>query len=261
MVEIAAEPNDSPATGRDERPRKYSGRMMGHLIAVTLAGLVSIGTVAGPLIMQRIRGPELDPLDSQCTALSGRLPFKVVWPNQPNVGPLRGGNGAETDWLVFYFKPYCGACKRVRPAFRALAATTNSTKHSPVPSLRFGEVDCVAERGVCSILEAERTPLFRLYRMRPANMDGSGIPMREIIAEWKGILIGYELVDWVKLQQREGKIAADVEFGTPDEVGAAMRRFRARGNTQHDTSVTRAPEDPAGQVCVEVALDWSPCTS
>ena len=76
----------------------------------------------------------------------------VVWPQ--NAGSARGGpNGPDVDWAIFFYKPYCGACRRVRPVFHALARTTNATAH-----LRFGEVDCVKHRSVCSMLEVESLP-------------------------------------------------------------------------------------------------------
>ena len=42
------------------------------------------------------------------------------------------------SWAVFFHKPYCGACRRIRPVFEALASNTNATEH-----LRFGTLDCV----------------------------------------------------------------------------------------------------------------------
>ena len=47
----------------------------------------------------------------------------------------------------------------MRPVFHALARTTNATAH-----LRFGEVDCVKYRGVCSMLEVDSQPRIRLYK-------------------------------------------------------------------------------------------------
>ena len=85
----------------------------------------------------------------------------VVWPQSG--GSARGGpNGPDVDWAIFFYKPYCGACRRVRPVFHALARTTNATAH-----LRFGEVDCVKHRGVCSMLEVESQPRIRLYKVAP----------------------------------------------------------------------------------------------
>lgn len=58
-------------------------------------------------------------------------PEKAVW---DKLGP----NDANVSWAVFFHKPYCGACRRVRPMFHALAAHTNASH-----TLRFGSVDCV----------------------------------------------------------------------------------------------------------------------
>ena len=36
----------------------------------------------------------------------------------------------DTDWAVFFYKPYCPACRRVWPVFRALGNSLNSTVSS-----------------------------------------------------------------------------------------------------------------------------------
>ena len=46
---------------------------------------------------------------------------------------LKGPNSREVAWAVFFHRPYCGACRRVRPFFEALAETTNHPD-----KLRFG---------------------------------------------------------------------------------------------------------------------------
>lgn len=36
----------------------------------------------------------------------------VVWPQATTIGSARGGpNGPDVDWAVFFYKPYCGACR------------------------------------------------------------------------------------------------------------------------------------------------------
>jgi thiol-disulfide isomerase/thioredoxin len=46
-------------------------------------------------------------------------------------------NGASAVWAVYFYKPYCGACRRLRPTVEALGSTV--TAHD----LRFAAVDCV----------------------------------------------------------------------------------------------------------------------
>ena len=58
-------------------------------------------------------------------------PEKTIWDHN-------GPNDKNVSWAVFFHKPYCGACRRVRPVFHALAKTTNSSEY-----LRFASVDCV----------------------------------------------------------------------------------------------------------------------
>ena len=137
------------------------------------------------------------------------------------------------------------------PAFRALGATTNTSGR-----LRFGEVDCMRDRGVCSMMKAEKQPVVRIYRaVDSGGGSGSQMPVsakrgfkREPIAEWSGLLIAYEFVDWFKGLQTgpDPILGKSISWAPADELGAAMRRFKARGKTQHDSSLTRRPSDPAG---------------
>jgi thiol-disulfide isomerase/thioredoxin len=49
-----------------------------------------------------------------------------------------GPNDQGVTWAVFFHKPYCGACRRLRPALEALASSIETGKH-----LRFASIDCV----------------------------------------------------------------------------------------------------------------------
>ena len=51
---------------------------------------------------------------------------------------LGGPNDANVTWAVFFHKPYCGACRRIRPVFHALGNKVNSSEH-----IRFASLDCV----------------------------------------------------------------------------------------------------------------------
>lgn len=197
--------------------------------------------------------PTPDPLDTRVTSFrDDEMLRSVVWAGRGG-STTPGPNGRDTDWAVFFYRPYCGACKRVWPAFRALGATTNSTGR-----LRFGEVDCARDRGVCAREGVEAQPLVRLYRAGPVRGPATPTFKREVIAEWQGMLIGYELVDWfasLKGVHDGALIGPHVSFPKADELGEAMRRFKARGRTQHDTSLSRRPADPAGYlVDAELAL-------
>ena len=206
-------------------------------------------------------GP-IDPLDSRVVNFDRDEVLRtVVWAGRAGT-PVRGPNGKDTDWAVFFYKPYCGACKRVWPAFRALGATTNSSG-----KLRFGEVDCVRNQHVCAMMGAEKHPMIRLYKAKTGTTTNTKAPSpkaaatgfkREVAAEWQGLLIAYEVVNWfISLQQGGEKlIDASVKWPDDDELGDAMRRFRARGKTQVETSMTRRPADPAGYlVDARLALD------
>ena len=205
----------------------------------------------------------LDPLDAKVVAFRGDEPLRVViYPGMGGAGSamhFRGANSKETDWAIFFYKPYCGACKRVWPAFRGLAATTNTSNR-----LRFGEVDCVRDRSVCSMLKADKQPLVRIYRHAekqytgPAKEGRLGFK-REVIREWSGLLIGYEVVDWFKsLQYGPEPIydsSADIKWPSAEALGDAMRRFKSRGRTQYDSSLSKRPKDPSGYLIdAELAL-------
>ena len=127
----------------------------------------------------------------------------VIWPKSGGSPAARGNNGQDTDWAIFFYKPYCPACRRVWPIFRSLGNTVNSTK------LRFGEVDCVKDRGVCNMVGAEKHPLIRIYKSVPTKGDGW---KREGAAEWQGLLIAYEIMQWFVDQQGAGVVSADVKW-------------------------------------------------
>ena len=176
----------------------------------------------------------------------------VQWPQGQTA---RGGpNGPDVDWAVFFYKPFCGACRRVRPVFHALARTTNATSN-----LRFGEVDCVKNRGVCTMLGVETQPRIRLYRasggaeaakakaaQRKPSEQTQKRWKRESVAEWQGLLIAYEITKWFFQLQADGHISEKVKWPSDGELAEAMREFKAAGDSQHDVSTTERPKDPAG---------------
>ena len=48
-----------------------------------------------------------------------------------------------------------------------------------------------------------------------------------------------------------------IDWPSAEELGAAIRRFKARGKTQHDSSLSKRPADPAGYLTdAEVALGY-----
>ena len=232
-------PGSGPGEDEEDDPFDCcTGRCMSFCVAI-------LALILG-LLMYSASDP--DPLDTRVTVFKGDGVLRtVVWPGQAGGAQpgVRGPNGRDTDWAVFFYKPYCGACQRVWPAFRALGATTNSSGR-----LRFGEVDCVADRGVCSMMKAEKHPVVRIYRATSSWQSKSGTTLfkREQVAEWSGLLIAYEVVDWFKsLQQGEDALLDGNVTWAPDaELASAMRRFKSRGRTQHESSLTHRPSDPAG---------------
>ena len=111
------------------------------------------------------------------------------------------------------------------------------------------------------MMKAEKQPLVRIYRAAesggPSGPKGKAFK-REPIREWSGLLIAYEVVDWFKSLQSGPNPILDYDIAWPsqEELGLAMRRFKARGRTQHDSSLTRRPSDPAGYL-VDAELAFS----
>jgi len=84
------------------------------------------------------------------------LVLQVLNPQQQRT---RGGpNHIGVAWAVYFYKPYCGACRRIRPAYESLGRLTNATEH-----LRFASIDCVKFRQWCDREGVETQPRVRIY--------------------------------------------------------------------------------------------------
>ena len=154
---------------------------------------------------------------------------------------LTGPNSREVAWAVFFHRPYCGACRRVRPFFEALAETTNHPD-----KLRFGLVDCVRYRGICEREGVTAPPVVRVYRFA-----GESAKKREPLAVWeRQLLIGTELMKWFDGARARGHIDESVAWPDEREIAAAMMEIKANGQfALQDAAVTKdAPHmaDPLG---------------
>mmetsp|Transcript_6421 Transcript_6421/g.8236 ORF Transcript_6421/g.8236 Transcript_6421/m.8236 type:complete len:419 (-) Transcript_6421:164-1420(-) len=139
--------------------------------------------------------------------------------------------------LFFFYKPYCGACRRVRPFFHALAQTTNTTK------LRFGEVDCVKWRPLCNHAGAKTQPQIKLYSSR--NLHTIKIKKRFQhdaridIASWQGLLVAYEIFDWFKQCQHDGLLAQDIAWPADNLLAEYMLKFKQKHDVRHDRATSK----------------------
>lgn len=151
------------ASGGDVDSLKYKGKgkgkvrgggrgLIGGMSSSNIAMFVALAGMLITAVMNQNEGEGR----MQVETLEQTL-FKTVI--SPKSGfSLGGPNGRQTDWVVFFYKPYCGACRRVRPFFHALARTTNHTQY-----LRFGEIDCVKYRPLCNHAGAKAQPMIKIY--------------------------------------------------------------------------------------------------
>ena len=189
----------------------------------------------------------------------GDLYDHVVAPASWNSPFAHGPNGDDLVWAVFFYKPYCGACRRVRPVVEALAATTQDWLH-----LRFAAVDCVQQSYFCTALDADETPVIHLFKRNPAE------GRRVVVASWRGMLVSYAIINWFREQQTavaafdQASSFADsehisapilsplIEWPTEDELAQEMIAYKQRRQhsynerlgTQSERVGTR-PNDPA----------------
>ena len=113
----------------------------------------------------------------------GDLFDHIVAPRSWDAPFASGPNGGDVVWAVFFYKPYCGACRRIRPTVEALAATVEDWLH-----LRFAAVDCVRHSYFCTAVNADETPIIHLFKKDPTSGK------RAVAASWRGMLVSY--VGW-----------------------------------------------------------------
>ena len=194
---------------------------------------------------------------------AGDLYNTVIGPTEDkrrwaNAGP----NDQDVVWAVFFHKPYCGACRRLRPIFEALGATTNETG-----KLRFAMYDCVANKVFCDREGVTSQPRIRLYKYPPPKAPksasdepvdefdqfledddsyGAGRDRRVAVREWAGMLINYVVVEWFRDQQASGVIPSEVQYADEQTLARYMLRFKMDGEAQHDSAIGTLQGSVAG---------------
>mmetsp|Transcript_8982 Transcript_8982/g.33873 ORF Transcript_8982/g.33873 Transcript_8982/m.33873 type:complete len:503 (-) Transcript_8982:31-1539(-) len=215
----------------DDPPRR-AGK--GPSCAVILGALASILAVGQPILSRLWHDRVVGPLGVK--ELDDRALYQVVlYPRRPK--DFGGGNSDDTQWLLFFHDPGCGACRRLRPAFHAVAQLLNMPD-----ALRFASFDCRQHRVICERLGADKLPVIRMYAATEltrahAQERSSGSatkrPRRDPAAEYSGPLIGYEFIKW--LQTLPGLSSADVQWPGEQELGDAILTYKSRGSSRVDS--------------------------
>lgn len=115
---------------------------------------------------------------------------QIVAPSSWDAPFADGPNSRDVVWAVFFYKPYCGACRRIRPTVEALASTVEYWTY-----IRFAAVDCVKHQYFCTTLDANDTPIIHLFKYN--KLSGK----RDIRASWRGMLVSYAITNWLREQQ------------------------------------------------------------
>mmetsp|Transcript_22190 Transcript_22190/g.48712 ORF Transcript_22190/g.48712 Transcript_22190/m.48712 type:complete len:525 (-) Transcript_22190:182-1756(-) len=158
---------------------------------------------------------------------------------KPTTLDYQGPNDSKVVWAVFFYKPYCGACRRIKPTLEALGNVLSDSKY-----IRFASIDCVKFRAVCQSEGVSYQPRIRLYQT--TNQLANGAFERSVVQEWQGALLAYELLKWFKTSQEQGYISAKVEWPSEDLVAAKMLEYKAGGHAQVEGVTSQPSANPGG---------------
>jgi len=169
--------------------------------------------------------------------------WKII--QQPRKFVYKGGpNTWSVGWVVYFYKPYCGASRRMRPLLEGLGNTVNASNH-----LRFAALDCVEHRHVCDRAGIESFPRVRIYSTTPESLQSSletGSFERVPVAEWSGRLVLTELLAWFKIMQTQGHIHQDVGWPQDENLAKAILDYKGRGEARVEGLVAAPALDPGG---------------
>jgi thiol-disulfide isomerase/thioredoxin len=217
--------------------------------------ILSLGMIVPILIGERRGEPKLAVIALDDSFYKTVLYAERSW-------DLGAHNDPNVTWAVFFHKPYCGACRRIRPMVHALAENTNFTQH-----LRFASLDCVRYRVFCQREGVDREPLIRLYKTtsvvggkskeqlaadkaagRKRAPSNKKKWVRRKVADWQGMLVGYEVLKWFQQVQAQGILSEEIEWPENDVLSAAMHKFKTESKLhtgQVERVTTTSPKGDA----------------
>jgi hypothetical protein len=77
-------------------------------------------------------------------------------------GPFRSEEEACVPWMIKFYAPWCVHCKNSIQDYKRAASTLDGTE-TPLGFVRFGAVNCEADRPLCTRQAVHSFPSFHLY--------------------------------------------------------------------------------------------------
>lgn len=103
-------------------------------------------------------------VDSMVEFLEDTLHPPVIILTATSFESLVNKKSANELWLVDFYAPWCGPCQQLAPEWRQLAKML-----SDMDKIKVGQVNCDAERALCTQQGVQSYPTIRLYPMGSTN--------------------------------------------------------------------------------------------
>ena len=83
--------------------------------------------------------------------------------------------GSAELWLVEFYAPWCGHCKRLTPEWNAAADFSSQEEASELPMIKFGAVDATVERNLAKRFKIRGYPSIKVFgrnKNKPTDYKG-----------------------------------------------------------------------------------------